>query len=523
MPDGHVTPRQTRGTLATHNLRPATCNCNLPPAPCNLHTRSLSQAAALLALLLLAFALRVYALDAQSLWYDEAVTAQVAQQGLGELAQWTADDIQPPLYYALVAGWTRLAGTGEWALRFPSVAFGLVMVALAYVLGRRLFGRAAGWVAALLGALHPLWVYYAQEARMYTLLTALGMLAGYALLRVLASSQEPGAARQRLTWWAAFVGASIALLYTHYFAAFLLLAFALFFVLALAIQAGRKSTGATMRRLLVEGAVAGLLVVVAYLPWLPNALRRFQVDASYWQGTLKLDEAIRHIAISFTTGETVLEQQAIPLAWGMALLAGVCLVALAWTAVRGQSGQQTADQTRIGSQRSAVSGRRSAVRGRRSSAIPQSRNSATCNLPLATLFVTLYLLVPIIAILLLSYRTPKFNPRYLMLASPALVLLLAGGLTLPFTGRSRRSFTPPNRGSRLTTRRRVGSAGCGGRLSARRPQLVRRSCLHQGRLARRRSRRPFAAPAGRGRGPRERPRAAGLALLRARRRATAPA
>ena len=118
------------------------------------------------------------------------------------------DSIQPPLYYALVAGWTRLAGTGEWALRFPSVAFGLLMVALAYALGRRLFGPVAGWAAALLGALHPLWVYYAQEARMYTLLTALGMLAGYALLRVLASTQEPGAARQRLTWWAAFMGAS---------------------------------------------------------------------------------------------------------------------------------------------------------------------------------------------------------------------------------------------------------------------------------------------------------------------------
>ncbi len=213
----------------------------MQPAP-----RSLSHAAALLALLLLAFALRVYALDAQSLWYDEAVTAQVAQQGLGELARWTADDIQPPLYYALVAGWTRLAGTGEWALRFPSVVFGLLMVALAYVLGRRLFGRPAGRVAALLASLHPLWIYYSQEARMYTLLTALGMLAGYALLRVLASSQEPGSARKRLGWWAVFVGASIALLYTHYFAAFLLLAFALFFVLALTIEAVRKSTGATV-------------------------------------------------------------------------------------------------------------------------------------------------------------------------------------------------------------------------------------------------------------------------------------
>ena len=132
-----------------------------------------------------------------------------------------------------------------------------------------------------------------------------------------------------------------------------------------------------------EGAVAGLLVVVAYLPWLPNALRRFQVDASYWQGTLKLDEAIRHIAISFTTGETVLEQRAIPLAWGLAVLAGVCLVALAWTAVRGRRTADGRRQTVDGW--SAVGGRRSTVRGRRSSrnlAIPQFCNlqPATCHL-----------------------------------------------------------------------------------------------------------------------------------------------
>ncbi len=51
----------------------------------------------LLALILSAFALRVYKLDGQSLWYDEGVTAIVAQYDLASLAQWTADDIQPPL------------------------------------------------------------------------------------------------------------------------------------------------------------------------------------------------------------------------------------------------------------------------------------------------------------------------------------------------------------------------------------------------------------------------------------------
>ena len=142
---------------------------------------------ALLVILLLAFALRVYRLDGQSLWYDEAVTAHVASQGISELTRWTADDIQPPLYYYVVAGWTRLAGRGEWALRFPSVCFSLLTVALMWSLARRLFGagragQIAGLVAALLAAISPLYVYFAQEARMYAQLTFLGALAGYALL-----------------------------------------------------------------------------------------------------------------------------------------------------------------------------------------------------------------------------------------------------------------------------------------------------------------------------------------------------
>jgi uncharacterized membrane protein len=356
--------------------------------------------------ILLAFALRIHGLGSQSLWYDEAVTAQVVQQGLAELARWTADDIQPPLYYAITAGWVQMAGLNEWALRFPSVFFGVLLVPLAYALGRRLYGPRAGILAALLAALHPLWLYYSQEARMYTLLTALGMLAGYALLRVLAAGYSPiGYPKTRLRWWAVLVVTASALLYTHYFAAFLLAAFGLYFLLMLLAHGNLDR-----RRLLGEGLAAALLVLLAYLPWLPNALRRFGEDASYWQGALKLDEALRHIAISFTSGETVLEQQAIPLAWIVAVLAALCLAALVWAG----SGEQRLE---VRSQRAAAAG---------------AHYGSRFTLHASTLFVLLYLLVPIAGILLLSASNPKFNPRYLMLVSPALVLLLSGGLALPF-------------------------------------------------------------------------------------------
>jgi hypothetical protein len=303
----------------------------------------------------------------------------VAAQGILELTRWTADDIQPPLYYYVVDAWTGLAGRTEWALRFPSVFFSVLAVALAWALARWLFGsRLAGLAAGLLIALAPLHVYYAQEARMYAQLTFLGMLAGYALLRAMAADGT--------RWWAIFVAAATAALYTHYFAAFLLLAYGLCVLAAflLGLRGDRTGPGwrVTLRRA-APAAAAGGVIIALYLPWLPAMLTRYRVDRSYWQGALKLGEALRHVAISFTAGapEMVLETAAVRLLPWFGLALGAALIALML-----------------------------------------SRRSASWGILCACL------LAPILGILTLASRTPKFNARYLMMASPAYLLILTGGI-----------------------------------------------------------------------------------------------
>ncbi|MDH7486123.1 MAG: glycosyltransferase family 39 protein [Anaerolineae bacterium] len=352
--------------------------------PHKRHGCPLTPTLVLLSLVLLAFALRVTRLGAQSLWYDEGVTAQVAAQGLAELTRWTAGDIQPPLYYYVLAGWIRLAGRSEWALRFPSACFGVLTVPLLYALGRRLFDRQAALLAALLATLSSLYVYYAQEARMYTLLTFLGALAAYLLLRI----QIEERATRRRGLWVAFALIATAALYTHYFAAFLLVAFALYFLIG-TLHAPRP----TQHVSLPEGLIAFLAIALAYTPWLPAVLTRLRQDASYWRGTLKLDEALRHVLISFSLGETVLEPVAVRLMWGFVAILGLSTLALFWY----HTSRITHHASRITFQ--------------------------------ALVFPLSYLLVPLALILLLSYRNPKFNPRYLMLASPAFFLLIAGGLS----------------------------------------------------------------------------------------------
>ena len=79
---------------------------------------------------MLAFALRVYRLPAQSLWYDEGVSWYLTRMSWPALTVWTANDIQPPLYYYLLWLWVRLAGSSEYALRFLSVFFGTLTLPL---------------------------------------------------------------------------------------------------------------------------------------------------------------------------------------------------------------------------------------------------------------------------------------------------------------------------------------------------------------------------------------------------------
>jgi 4-amino-4-deoxy-L-arabinose transferase-like glycosyltransferase len=128
-------------------------------------------------LLLLAGLTRFIMIGRESLWLDEAASVRLAHalDGLGMkgvfITGWT--DSHPPLYYAALRIWMFLFGRGEIALRSLSALCGVSAAALLFGLGVRVFTRETALIALFLFVLHPAAVYYAQEARMYALLTLL--------------------------------------------------------------------------------------------------------------------------------------------------------------------------------------------------------------------------------------------------------------------------------------------------------------------------------------------------------------
>lgn len=140
--------------------------------------RQVLQRGLLLFVLLLAFALRISGLTAQSLWRDEVDALRFARAPLSTLiGNFTRIGWNGPLSYILLRFWLIPTGSTEFALRFFSLLCGVLSVALVYRLGRTWFSARTGSLAALLTACSPYMVWYAQEVKMYALLCTVAIAA----------------------------------------------------------------------------------------------------------------------------------------------------------------------------------------------------------------------------------------------------------------------------------------------------------------------------------------------------------
>jgi mannosyltransferase len=183
-------------------------------------------------------------------WIDEGIAVGIASHDLADIPVLLRQDGSPPLYYLLLHGWLTLFGDGEAAARALSLVFAAITVPVSWWAGTAVAGGRAGVIAAALAAGCPLLSYYGQEARMYTLVALLSVVAAAAFVR-----------GRRVTLTIALV----LLLYTHTWGRFLAAALAV-------VWLGLWRTGRAAGR---DGALVAAAVAVLYAPWAPSLV--FQV------------------------------------------------------------------------------------------------------------------------------------------------------------------------------------------------------------------------------------------------------
>ena len=222
------------------------------------------KALGLFATVLLAFALRLYHLDAPWLRWDEGWSIGLGSLSWPEIPRVAALEVHPPLFYLLLKPWLWL-GKDSFSVRFFAVIGGVLLVPLGYAVARRWSGREqVGWLAALYMAVAPLLVYYGQVARMYPLCALLLLLSAYFLLRALDGGRTGD--------YIALVLTSTAALYTFYYNAFALAALIAYALGRISVQSVGRVANPTLRAHLASKwhsvILSGIAVALLYVPWI---------------------------------------------------------------------------------------------------------------------------------------------------------------------------------------------------------------------------------------------------------------
>ena len=323
------------------------------------------------ALVLLACLLRLNSITFQSLWRDEVDAVRFALAPLPDVIKtFSQPGFNGPLYFLMLRGWIGLAGQSEFALRFPSLMFGVISIALIYSVGTRLFSRPIGLVAALLLTFSGYHVWYSQEAKMYTLITALALAAIYCLRRGL----EDGRAR----FWMGLVVCTSLAMYAHILAALIIP------TAGLLCSLWWPRAADVRRQRLKPALIAFGLLIVPYLPLAAWQLPLVFQPGNTGFGRYTLGEMLNVLNGAYTRGIL----NSLDNTWG-AVIAGLAatLAFFGWLT-------RLTDRARL----------------------------------TTALTLLIWLAVPTLSIWFVSLNRPLFTDRYLIWIMPAYYLSIAVGL-----------------------------------------------------------------------------------------------
>ena len=206
------------------------------------------------------------------MWLDEALTAHIAGLPAGQIAGALRHDGHPPLYYFLLHVWMKAFGTSDLAIRSLAGVFGVLLLPLMWVAGRRLGGRTVAWSGVVLVVWLPYALRYSTENRMYSLVMVLALGAWLLADRALDHPRPLN-----------LVGLTLctsALLWTHYWALWLGIAASLCLITRVVRRRRAGAPDDVRSTLWVLAAMA--TGAATFIPWIPTLLYQSVHTGTPW-------------------------------------------------------------------------------------------------------------------------------------------------------------------------------------------------------------------------------------------------
>ncbi len=210
--------------------------------------------------------MRFMLIGKQSIWLDEAYSIAITQRSLVDLLKMVVrTDTHPPLYYLFLKFWVLFSHTEAW-VRSLSAFFSILSIPMMYLLVYELYqDRKAGLIGAGILAFSPFHIWYAQETRMYAMLTFFVLVSAWFFFRALRSGAKSD--------WLGYIISTVFALYTDNGAIWYLATLILFSLLMIHRYRGRA----------VGWLISHLTIGFFYAFWLPFLyLQARQVTENFW-------------------------------------------------------------------------------------------------------------------------------------------------------------------------------------------------------------------------------------------------
>jgi 4-amino-4-deoxy-L-arabinose transferase-like glycosyltransferase len=356
-----------------------------------------------LLLFLVAMGFNLYKIGGPSIWFDEALSVTRAQQSLPVLFQ-IVSVTQPnmALYYFMLHFWLSFMSlfgmhATEAVVRFPSALFAAIDTLILYFMARRFFGSLVAIFATLFYLLNTLQLTYAQETRAYTLQLLFLSLSWYALCVLFSTDLSSKRARN---WWICFVLSSALAMYSQLFSELVLatqaLAIALLFIIP---NAWRGRIRRQVPQLLISWVCIGVLIA--------PILYASRVGSKTGWLPIPGPKDVYELFMTISTHNLLLLGLFI-----LVILLGLLVILLAllpW-------GREQLKET--------------SLLPKDEAGASQGQKRFMQLLPLAV-FLLCWMLCPIVMSYIVSQTATRlFSPRYLIVIVPALLLLVAFGLSV---------------------------------------------------------------------------------------------
>lgn len=225
----------------------------------------------LLLILILASALRFYHIDFQSIWLDEIHSINEANPNLSLSALYDvimAGEQMPPLYFYSLYFLFKIFGYYTIVARVYSAIIGIVSIYAIYLLGKEMFNKKTGLIAATLLCVNSFHLYYSQEARPYIFLFLFTTFAFYYLVKFIKLPSRKSAIYYGLT--------SALMLHFHFFGLFVL--FAQYLILLLFFILSKKEH---RKQFFLHASISGLIALVLFSPAIKIFIKVTQIK-EFW-------------------------------------------------------------------------------------------------------------------------------------------------------------------------------------------------------------------------------------------------